>query len=224
MVAIYDTFADALGDGRTILASPAVAEQWTRPGALTGMSVGGVAAHLVMSVKALVGVFEGREVNAPELQGGPERPPVRRTSASFLAFARFRSPADAETEMSRWVQSKAEADAAKGPAAVLDRYDRGIPQIRALLEKVPPDQEVTAPVNVVMTAADYVATRLVELVVHADDLAASVGAEPPPFTEAATGAVLDILMGAVRRRSGDLTVIRALTRRERAEADVLLAL
>jgi hypothetical protein len=188
------------------------------------MAVGGLAAHLTMAVKALIGVFEAREITAPELRAASTGPSVRRDASEFVGSSRFDAPTDLETEMSRWVQAKAASDAAKGPAVVLDRFDRGIPDIAALLEAVPPEREVTAPVNVVMTAADYVGTRLIEVVVHGDDLAASVGAAPPAFSPAATGAVLDILWGSLRRRGGDMAVVRSLTRSERADPDVLRAL
>lgn len=224
MAEVYDIFADALGDVRPLLASDTLARAWDRPSALDGMTVGGLAAHLTMAVKALIGVFEARELASPELRAAARGPLTRRTAVTFVDSTRFESPDDLGTEMSRWVQNKAATDAAKGRDVVLERFDRGIPDIVALLGSVPPDREVTAPVNVVMTAADYVGTRLIELVVHADDLAASVNVDPPPFSEAATGAVLDILWASVRRRAGDMAVIRSLTRAERADPEVLRAL
>ena len=224
MAEVYDIFADALRDVRPLMASDAVAEAWDRPSALDGMTVGGLAAHLTMAVKALIGVFEARELASPELRAAASGPVTRRTAVTFVGSTRFDSPDDLDTEMSRWVQTKAGADASKGRDVVLGRFDRGIPDIVALLATVPPDREVTAPVNVVMTAADYVGTRLIELVVHGDDLAASVGVDPPTFSEMATGAVLDILVASLRRRSGDMTVIRSLTRHERADPEVLRAL
>jgi hypothetical protein len=224
MTEVYDSFAAGLADVRPLMASDAVAEAWDRPSAVAGLTVGGLAAHLTMAVKALIGVFEARELAAPELRAAATGPATRRTAAAFVGSARFRGPEDRETDMSRWVQDKAATDAAKGRDVVLDRFDRGVPDIVALLGTVPPDREVTVPVNVVMSAGDYVGTRLIELVVHGDDLAASVGLEPPPFTEGATGAVLDILVASLRRGSGDMAVIRALTRSERADPEVLRAL
>jgi hypothetical protein len=55
----------------------------------------------------------------------------------------------------------------------------------------------------------------VELVVHADDLAASVGVEPTPPQPAATAVAIDVLVGVARVRHGDMAVLRALARRER---------
>jgi uncharacterized protein (TIGR03083 family) len=206
------------------MGSDAVAGAWDRPSALDGMSVGGLVAHLTMAVKALIGVFEARELASPELRAAAAGPATRRTAVSFVGSTRFDGPDDRNTEMARWVQARAGSDAAKGRDVVLQRFDRGVPDIVALLATVPPDREVTAPVNIIMTAGDYVGTRLIELVVHGDDLAASVGVEPPPFSAEVTGAVLEILVASLRQRSGDMMVIRSLTRHERADPEVLRAL
>jgi hypothetical protein len=75
-----------------------------------------------------------------------------------------------------------------------------------------------------MTVEDYVATRLVEAVVHGDDLAASLGPEPPPFSDEATAFVAELLWASLRRRAGDAALLRALARSERAAPGVLRAL
>jgi hypothetical protein len=66
-----------------------------------------------------------------------------------------------------------------------------------------------------MTLDEYLRTRVVELVVHADDLAASVGVEPVPPQPATTAVAIDVLVGVARIRHGDMAVLRALARRER---------
>ncbi|MFP5331913.1 MAG: hypothetical protein ACLGHX_06115 [Acidimicrobiia bacterium] len=71
---------------------------------------------------------------------------------------------------------------------------------------------------------DYLVTRLVELIVHSDDLAVSVGAIPPAFSREATGAVIDCLVGVARVRHGDEAVITALSRRERDTVNALRVL
>jgi hypothetical protein len=66
-------------------------------------------------------------------------------------------------------------------------------------------------------------TRMVELVAHTDDLAVSVGLEPPPPDPDAATLVVHCLVDVARRRHGDLAVVRALTRRERDVVDALRA-
>ena len=59
-----------------------------------------------------------------------------------------------------------------------------------------------------------------ELVVHADDLAVSVGATAPAVSEAAAVAAIDALVTTARAAHGDIAVLRALARRERSSDDV----
>jgi hypothetical protein len=69
----------------------------------------------------------------------------------------------------------------------------------------------------------YLRTRVVELVVHGDDLSASVGLayEVPA---AAAEVTLGVCLELARARSGDLAVVRAFTRRERADPGTLRVL
>ncbi len=76
---------------------------------------------------------------------------------------------------------------------------------------------------------DFVATRIIELVVHGDDLARSVpGVVAPPLTDAAVGAVRTALAGAYVEATGgeprideDLAWIRQATGRAPSEDDAL---
>ena len=52
----------------------------------------------------------------------------------------------------------------------------------------------------VLTLDDYLGTRLVELCVHVDDLAVSLGEPAPPLPEEATGLAVRILVDVARRR------------------------
>lgn len=69
----------------------------------------------------------------------------------------------------------------------------------------------------------YLRTRVVELAVHGDDLAASVGLAfdvPPAVADIVFGVCLEL----ARARAGDLQVLRAFVRRERAAPGVLRVL
>jgi hypothetical protein len=65
---------------------------------------------------------------------------------------------------------------------------------------------------------DCAAACLLELVVHADELAVSVGLEPVVFSEPAIDLVVVTLSRISRKRHGDVAVIRSLSRPERAPA------
>jgi hypothetical protein len=62
----------------------------------------------------------------------------------------------------------------------------------------------------------FLLTRLLEIVVHSDDLATSVGVATPEFPEAAFAPVRDLLVRLAVRRHGQAALISTLARAERA--------
>ena len=71
-----------------------------------------------------------------------------------------------------------------------------------------------------MTLDDFLLTRLIELVVHSDDLAASVGLETPQLPADVVDPVVDLLARLAVHRHGPTAVIRTLSRAERAPATI----
>jgi hypothetical protein len=63
-------------------------------------------------------------------------------------------------------------------------------------------------------------TRLVELAVHADDLAVSLDLPTPPLPDRAADFALTTLTRIASGRHGTANVIRALSRRERAPRNI----
>jgi hypothetical protein len=61
-------------------------------------------------------------------------------------------------------------------------------------------------------------TRVLELVVHADDLAVSLGVPTPTFEPDVVDATVTTLARISVAKRGQLPVLRALSRRERADA------
>jgi hypothetical protein len=64
---------------------------------------------------------------------------------------------------------------------------------------------------------DFLVCRLVEILVHADDLAVSVGRPAPTFEDGVWHPVLSLLAALSARRHGPDAVLRALARSERAD-------
>jgi hypothetical protein len=71
-----------------------------------------------------------------------------------------------------------------------------------------------------LTAKDFLVTRMMEIVVHSDDLAASIGVDTPDFPDPVIRPVLGLLTGVAVRRHGATAVVRALTRPQRAPDSV----
>jgi hypothetical protein len=63
-----------------------------------------------------------------------------------------------------------------GPAAVLSELDAGTADLNATLGTVAKDRLITVLGGRVMQLDEYLVTRVVEIVVHSDDLAASLSA------------------------------------------------
>jgi hypothetical protein len=72
----------------------------------------------------------------------------------------------------------------------------------------------------VMDFAEYLVTRIVELLVHADDLAASVGLSPPGPPRDSASLAIEVLTEGARSVYGDLEILRAFTRPERSRRPV----
>ncbi|MFB9838255.1 hypothetical protein [Actinoallomurus acaciae] len=71
-----------------------------------------------------------------------------------------------------------------------------------------------------LTLDDFVTSRLLEVVVHSDDLACSVGVATPELPAEAVETVVDLLSRIAIRRHGAVSVLRGLSRAERAPASI----
>jgi uncharacterized protein (TIGR03083 family) len=110
--------------------------------------------------------------------------------------------------------------AVAGPDGLAARYDAALDRLRAVLPGLPPDRPVPMVGGRVLPLSECLLTRLVELLVHADDLAVSIGVTPPEFAAEPADLVVSVLARAARRRHGTAAVLRALARRERATGTV----
>jgi hypothetical protein len=71
-----------------------------------------------------------------------------------------------------------------------------------------------------LSTDDFLVIRLLEVVVHADDLAVSLGRPTPAFDDEVLHPVLALLAMLSARRHGQDAVVRALSRAERAGGPV----
>ena len=110
-------------------------------------------------------------------------------------------------------------EASVGPEALATRCREVAERLATRLGAEPAERTIGALEGRRLTLDDFCRTRLIEILVHVDDLAASVSVDPPEVSAEATGDVIDVLVGIARRQHGDWGVIRALARQERADAD-----
>ena len=92
--------------------------------------------------------------------------------------------------------------------------------MRTRLAEEPTDRLVAALGGRMLSLDDFCRTRLIEVLFHLDDVAASVGVPCPDTSVEGRTIVIDILIGIARQKDGDWPVLHALARDERREVDV----
>ena len=173
------------------------------------MSVGGLAHHLTSQVDSLVRLL----------------PAAPHESEPISILEHYRRAAWANTgladEANVEIRTVAEGKAEPGPAQLAAHCAEQLTGLPAALAAVDDGDAVLIPwQGWALTAHDFAVTRLMEMVVHADDLAASVAVDTPEFPADAVRQVLDLLTGVAVDRHGQAAVVRALSRPQRAPRSV----
>jgi uncharacterized protein (TIGR03083 family) len=198
-----------------VAARTQVTAAWDNPSVLQGYTVGEIVAHVGAGLR----LFE-------HALGAPPDPSWRTVPlVDFYGANRVEDPSTLQDPFHVAIHDHAARAAAKGPAGCVARLRAVADRLVAVVDALDGDRPVPVwRVDGGATAAvDYLRTRVVELVVHADDLAASVGLDlvlPATAVDVAT----EVLVELARARSGDSAVVRAFTRAERVDADVLRVL
>jgi hypothetical protein len=120
------------------------------------------------------------------------------------------------------VRRSGEAEAAGGPAILAQRTADAVAALRDILPAKPVDCVVYLPWNGwSLPLQDFLITRMLEIVIHTDDLAVSVELTPTPLPDEPTATVLNLLTSLAARRHGTAAVLRALSRQERAPVTIV---
>jgi hypothetical protein len=192
-----------------LLRDPVVARSWESSSALTGFSVGGLAAHLAAQV-----VFVVDTLDAPHPEG---------ETVSLLGhYERVKwIGADLEADVNVAIRDSGERSAAAGPAEVTQRVSAALRRLDEALPAEPADRRVSPPAGPwALTLDDFLVTRMMEIAVHSDDLAVSVGVPTPELPSTVIDPVVTLLAGLAVRRHGPSAVVRALSRAERAPVTI----
>lgn len=210
-------FLEAAPAVRSVLSHPAVAERWEEPSALAHLTVGALAGHLVRAVTTVQDYLAA---------GVHSEGPLLDPAGYFLSIDELTGPEgpDLDSELHRGIRDRARREAAGGHAALVGRWTEAIEHLAGALAVEPPTRVVEVAGHRLLLLDDYLVTRLVEMLVHTDDLGVSVGIDTPEFPDRAWKAVFACLLEVARRRHGDPAVLRALTRRERDTVGALRVL
>ncbi|GIF96031.1 maleylpyruvate isomerase N-terminal domain-containing protein [Catellatospora citrea] len=202
-------YLDAARAAAELLRDPAVAGAWDRPSALARYTVSGLAGHLAGQV------FFAERALRLDRTGDPPLDIL-----SYYDRVAWMNSGHDDPEHQR-IRRGSQASAADGPAALSGRVDAAVAGLPGLLADEPVARTVRLPGWAwSLTYDDFLLSRLVELVVHVDDLAVSVHVPAPPPDPAAAELVIDLLTRVAARRHGPLALVRALTRAERAPAGI----
>jgi Mycothiol maleylpyruvate isomerase N-terminal domain len=202
-------FLSAAEAAHRLASSPQVRDAWGAESACAGMTVGGLAHHLLKQAGNTARALreEPRDVEPiPMLEHYVRAAWVRESQAGRT---------DPEQD------EKDNAAATAGHDAVLEDGRAVLGALPGLLTaRRDPDTIFIPWQGWALTTPDFLTTRMMEIVVHSDDLAASVGTPTPEFEEAVIAPVLGLLTGVAVRRHGQDALVRALSRPQRAPATV----
>jgi hypothetical protein len=209
MIATREDFLSTARSAANLLREPAVAAGWREPSALPEFSVGGLAGHLAYQILSI----------APALAGPV---PSEETVSLLEHYGRVQwIGAGLDADINVRIRRGGEEIAAEGPVALAARVDSAIAELTDSLPTVA-DRPVRIPLwgPWSLLLDDMLVTRMMELAVHSDDLAVSVGIASPALPQSAVHMVIDLLSRLAVRRHGAISVLRALSRAERAPATI----
>ncbi|HYN67251.1 MAG TPA: maleylpyruvate isomerase N-terminal domain-containing protein [Ornithinibacter sp.] len=210
---LVEVFPEVARTAADLIRHPEVARRWAQESSCAGMSVGGLANHLAAQAANVV-----RLLSAPPHDADP-----------IAALEHYRRAAWVHTglddEANVDVRTSADDHAAAGPVDLDERVHRDLAALPAALAPVldgsrTPDAVLVPWQGWALSSADFVLTRTMEAIVHSDDLAASIEVETPRFPSEAAHAVLGLLASVAAERHGQVAVLRALSRPQRAQGPV----
>lgn len=201
VVAAVDQLADLVG-------SPAVAHAWDQESVLPGLTVGGLTRHLVSQPEC-----------AAEFLTAPGRPDaaVLDLVGHYDRVDWLHAPVDALENTS--IRDDFNEMASAGHAGSIEVLARSRLHLAAAIAAARPTTYVPWQ-DCALPTDDFLVVRLMEIVVHADDLACSVGAATPRFAPDVLEPALALLAALAAQRRGQDAVLRALSRDERSQGPV----
>lgn len=189
----------------TALSDDAVVSRWDHPSVLEHQLVSSLCGHLARGAVWAVDDY---------LVGDPAAGPADFSSPGEYFAALMGAATDGDHAA---IRDRGAAVASAGHTTLLGEVRSRLDQLAPRLRATSPDHLVTVAYGKVIRLGDYLLTRVVEQVVHLDDLARSVGRDPWPLPDDAVDVAVEVGLDVARRRAGDTAVLRALYRRGFAE-------
>ncbi|MFE7017547.1 maleylpyruvate isomerase N-terminal domain-containing protein [Streptomyces sp. NPDC057651] len=208
-MSLRDAYLGAAAQAVTLLGAPEVAASWEMTSALTEMTVGGLAGHLAYQVFSVT----------PALQASTSQKAPIPLLEHYSRAAWIDAPLNGEVNAG--IRAKGEDIASEGAQVLLEHARAALAEQKVALPEVRGDLVVFMPqTGWALSLDDFLVTRMMELAVHMDDLAVSVGIAAPELSTTAFEPVLTLLARLAARRHGQAALLRALARAERAPSAI----
>jgi len=197
---VRELFVEAARVVEAALADDSVASAWDAPSILEDQLVGGLAGHLARGGVWVVDDYLDADI--------PDAPYAHSAAEYYARATSFLSPDD-----HRQIRERGAQIAALGHREVCEMVSSRLDALEVRLGNEPADRLLGVAGGATVLPLDaYLETRIIEQVVHLDDLARSVGREPWPVPEDAESLVIHVGIEIGRVRHGATEVIRCLYR------------
>jgi hypothetical protein len=201
---LREAFLAATDHVLAVVSRDDVADAWHRPSALPEWTVGGLVAHLAAQPGTAVTLLSAPPHHDPI----PLEEHYRR--ASWVS-------AGLDDEVNVAIRAGGDEKAAAGRDEVLAGVVAAREALPRLLAGQAADRAVLVPwQGWALGRDDFLTSRMMEVVVHGEDVAASVGFTAPVLPDAVLDPVLRLLTHLSAARHGQGAVVSALSRSERA--------
>ncbi|WP_371749840.1 maleylpyruvate isomerase N-terminal domain-containing protein [Streptomyces sp. NBC_01283] len=208
-MSLKNAYLETAAQAVALLDTPEVAALWGKPSALAEWTVGGLAGHLIYQIFSVAPVL-----HEPE----SERDPISLLD-HYARAVWIDAPLDGEANSG--IRAQGEGISSEGVQPLRERARAALDEQRTGLAQLRGDRVVFLPqTGWALTLDDFLVTRMVELAVHIDDLAVSVGGRVAELPRTAFAPVVALLAELSARRHGQAALLRALTRVERAPAAI----
>lgn len=198
---VRELVIEAMEAAAGLVADPAVGAAWATPSALPGMTVGALAAHLIRAAGATVAYLDRTD------------PTARPSGEPLTAVSYFHAAVDAPIHDR--IKEVSSDESAIGHTAMAEKAAALAVTMAERLTAEPEDRLVAALGDRMLTLDDFCRTRLIEILLHVDDLAVSVGLDRPETDPEGPAIVTDIIIGIARDTGDPWQVLYALSRAER---------
>lgn len=204
MTDLRAAFVAATDHVAAIVSRDDVAAAWHEQSALAEWEVGGLVAHLASQPSTAVALLRAHPIGNPI--------PLEE---HYARSAWVEASLDDEINVS--IRETSDARAVAGPDPVLADVIEAREVLPDVLAAQPDGRAVLIPwAGWSLSLDDFLTGRLMEIVVHGEDVAASVGFTSPALPREVLDPVLALLTRLAVTRHGQGAVVSALTRAERA--------